>query len=73
MEALAGPERFNALGASFLRKVNLASWIGAALSFIALFWVWDLDLIATVLMAFFGITFLRKLFLEWRYRNRPAD
>jgi hypothetical protein len=71
-EAPTGPEQFNVLGAGFLRKVNLASWVGAALLFAGLFWAGGLDPIASLILTFFGITVLRKVFLEWKYRNRPA-
>ena len=71
-ESLTGPEQFKILGAGFLRKVNFASWAGAALLFGALFWVWGLDPIASLIITFFGITFLRKVFLDWKYNRWSA-
>jgi MFS family permease len=71
-ESLTGPEQFNVLGAGFLRKVNFAFWAGAVLLFVGLFWSWHLDLIASLIITFFGATFLRKVFLDWRYKHRPA-
>jgi MFS family permease len=69
-ESLPGPEQFKVLGASFLRKVNLISWAGAALLFAGLFWAWDLDLVSSLIITFLGITFLRKLFLGSKYKHR---
>jgi MFS family permease len=71
-EALPGPEQFRVLGARFLQKVNFASWAGAALLFVGLFWAWGLDLISSLIITFFGITFLRKVFLDWKYKPRSA-
>ncbi len=36
----------------------------------SLFWVWGLDLVASLIIAFFGITFVRKVFLDWKYNRR---
>jgi MFS family permease len=71
-ESLPGPEQLKMLGASFLRKVNLASCTSAALLFLGLFWAWDLDLISSLIIMFFGITFLRKLFLARKYKRWSA-
>jgi hypothetical protein len=71
-ESLPGPEQFKVLGAGFLRKVNFANWAGAALLFAGLFWAWGLDLISSLIITFFGITFLRKVFLDWKYKSRSA-
>jgi len=71
-ELLAGPERFMILGTTFLRKVNFASWAAAALLFVAIFWACGLDLIASLIITFFGITFLRKVLLDWKYEHRLA-
>ena len=68
-ESLPGPEQFKVLGAGFLRKVNFASWASDALLFVGLFWVWGLDLISSLIITFFAITFLRKLFLDWKYKR----
>jgi hypothetical protein len=56
--------RGKVFGAGFLRKVNFASWSGCTLLFAGLFWVWGLDLISSLIITFFGITFLRKIFLD---------
>jgi MFS family permease len=71
-ELLAGPEQFRTFGTSFLRKVNFASWVGAAVLFAGTYWAWGLDLIASLIISFFGVTFLRKGFLDWKYKHRPT-
>ncbi len=43
------------------------SWAGAALQFVGLFWAWGLDLISSLI-----ITFLRKAFLDWKYKPQSA-
>ena len=71
-ESLPGPEQFKVLGAGFLRKVNFVSWAGVVFLFVGLFWVWGLDPISSLIITFFGITFLRKLFLGWKYKRWSA-
>jgi hypothetical protein len=71
-ESLIGPGQFKILGAGFLRKVNFAGWIAAVLLFVVLFWVWGLELIASLIIAFFASTFLRKIFLDWMYKHRSS-
>ena len=71
-KAPAGPEQFEGFGAGFLRKVNFASWAGSAILFAGLFWTCDLDLISSLIITFFATTFLRKVFLDWKSKRRPA-
>jgi hypothetical protein len=71
-ESLIGPCQFNELGAAFLRKVNFAGWTVSVLLFAVLFWVWGLELIASLIIAFFVPTFLRKIFLDWIYKRRSS-
>ena len=71
-ESLAGPEQFRIFGTSFLRKVNFASGVGAAVLFAGTFWAWGLDPIASLIISFFGATFLRKVFLDWKYKHRRS-
>jgi hypothetical protein len=72
-ESLIGPMQFKALGSGFLRKVNFAGLTGAVLLFIVLFWLWGLELIGSLIIAFFAFTFLRKVFLDWIYRRRSSS
>ncbi len=71
-ESLIGPGQFKTLGAGFLRKINFAGWTAAVLLFVVLFWVWGLELIASLIIAFFASTFLRKIFLDWIYKRRSS-
>jgi hypothetical protein len=40
--------------------------------FVGLFWGWGLDVISSLIITFFAITFLRKVFLDWKYKPRSA-
>jgi hypothetical protein len=71
LETGAGPEQFMVLGPAFLRKVNGASWAGAAL-FFAGFYSGGLDVISSLIITFFAVTFLRKVFLDWNYKRRTG-
>jgi hypothetical protein len=71
-ESLIGPVQFKTLGDGFLRKVNFVAWTVAVLLFIILFWLWGLELIASLIVTFFASTFLRKIFLDWAYRHRSS-
>jgi hypothetical protein len=71
-ESLIGPVQFKTLGEDFLRKVNFVGWTAAVLLFVVLFWVLDLELIASLIIAFFASTFLRKIFLDWIYKHRSS-
>jgi len=71
-ESWIGPVQFKTLGDGFLRKVNFAAWTVAAVLFVVLFVLWDLDLIASLIVAFFVSTFLRKIFLDWAYKHRSS-
>jgi hypothetical protein len=55
-ESLIGPVQFKTIGAGFLRKVNFAGWTAAVLLFVVLFWVWGLELIGSLIIAFFAST-----------------
>ncbi|MFC1853510.1 hypothetical protein ACFL27_25245 [candidate division CSSED10-310 bacterium] len=70
---LSGPEKYQILGAAFLRKVDRISILLAVIVFQLSYFQWDMDLIPSTLFAFFGITFARKIVLDWSYkRARPA-
>jgi len=59
-----GPERYRALGEGRLKAVN--GWtlaLGVAV-FAAMILLWGQDLISSLLVSFFGMTFLRKLVLD---------
>ncbi|MBI5209047.1 MAG: hypothetical protein HY927_03645 [Elusimicrobia bacterium] len=67
-----GPERFEALGPGFLRMVDRGTIAVMACAFVLLRFTWGLDAISAALLSFFGVVFLRKLFLESRYERLPG-
>jgi MFS family permease len=68
-ESLASPDRYRELGAGFLKAVNMTSLaIGIAI-FCLLSFVAGVDILAGGILTFLGITFLRKVFLDWRYNQ----
>ncbi len=71
-ESPIGPVQFKTLGKGFLRKVTFAAWTAAVLLFIILFWLGALELIASLIVAFFASTFLRKIFLDRIYKRRSS-
>ena len=66
-----GPEHYLTLGQT-LRNVNIVALLFALLLFAAVYLVFKLDIIKSILIAFFVITFLRKVFLDWRYKCQSA-
>jgi MFS family permease len=61
------PDRYQKLGRSFLRRINVTS-VGAGGA--VLFWlsaVLKVDLLAAILLTFLGIALLRKMVLDWQY------
>jgi hypothetical protein len=71
-ETLIGPAQFKTFGDGFLRKVNFVAWAVAGVLFAVLFGLWDLDLIASLIAAFFASTLLRKIYLDWTYKHRST-
>ncbi|NNL78529.1 MAG: hypothetical protein HKO68_19535, partial [Desulfobacterales bacterium] len=68
-EYLASPDRYRELGHRFLKTVNLASLAAGIAVFCLLSLVAGIDILAGVILTFLGITFLRKAFLDWRYKQ----
>ncbi|MFH1725459.1 MAG: hypothetical protein ABII00_12690 [Elusimicrobiota bacterium] len=68
-EFMLGPEHFDSLGKAFLWRVNQATAVLMAGVFGLMFFGFDFDFIGSTLLAFFLIVFLRKNFLEWRYKR----
>ncbi len=64
---MIGPEHFKALGEDRLRTINLATGAGMGGSCALLYFQLGQDPIASVLLSFFGISFLRKVYLDRAY------
>ena len=64
---MIGPTQFATLGAPFLRNLNVATAVGMAAAFLGLVFGLGQDPIASALLSFFGVAFLRKNLLDWRY------
>lgn len=67
---LDSPERFKQLGMQFMKIVNWTSFVVIMSIFLVSKFLWQLDLISSSLFAFFGVTFCRKVFLDWAYKHR---
>ncbi len=68
LKGMISPEHHKLLGAKFLKLVNLVS-LAAWLLFLFFFGVvMGMDSIAAVILSFLGITFMRKLYLDSRYK-----
>jgi len=67
---MIGPSQFAALGQDFLRPLNIATGLGMAGAFAGLVFGIGQDPIASALLSFFGVAFLRKNVLDWRYGAR---
>jgi MFS family permease len=66
---MIGPEHFKALGERTLRWVNIISLtLGVGVFYVVMFRL-GIDIIGAVLLSFFIVTFIRKLFLDWRYNG----
>jgi MFS family permease len=51
------------------RSVDILSLVLGSFFFVACILIWKLDPVSTVLLTFFGFTFLRKLTLDWLLRR----
>lgn len=83
-EYMIGPEHYRVLGDTFLRRVN---WATVAAILLATYWLctvygvsllkWNMnylgDIITAALLSFFGIAFVRKVFLDWVYKGYPKS
>ena len=65
--ALVGPEHFKALGPSILNQTNLATGVLVVAAFVGLWQGLEQAPIASALLAFFGMAFLRKVYLDWLF------
>ncbi len=68
-----GPEHFLMLGKGFLFNVNIISILAGIALLCFTFFIWQLDIIKSLLIAFFVITFLRKVFLDWQYKSHIRE
>jgi len=68
-DLMVGPERYNHLGKPLLQKINRSSLIFIVLVFLLSTITWGFDIISSMLFAFFGITFARKLLLDQLYKR----
>ena len=68
-EYLASPDRYREMGHGFLKAVSIASLAAGIAVFCLLCLVAGIDILGSVILTFLGITFLRKLFLDWRYNQ----
>ncbi|MFA6318733.1 MAG: hypothetical protein WC943_15095 [Elusimicrobiota bacterium] len=66
-ELMVGPEHFAKLGKDLLRKVDIAACVVMALLLILTIHTWGFDVISSVLLCFFAVVFLRKVYLDHRY------
>ena len=61
---LSGPEKYSILGRSLLNRVNIVSVIMIVVVFIFSWFYAQFDVVSSTLFSFFGVTFLRKVFLD---------
>ena len=61
---LESPDRYLTMGTGFLKAVNIVSLSAGIAVFCLLTLVVEIDILAGVILAFLGITFLRKVFLD---------
>lgn len=66
-QTMIGPEHFKALGADRLRLINQVTALGMLGVFALLYLRLDQQIIASVLLSFFGVAFLRKVWLDRAY------
>lgn len=66
---LTSPDRYGELGHGFLKRVNLTCLAAGMALFCLLNFVAGIDILASVILTFLGITFLRKAFLDWQYHR----
>jgi len=64
-----GPARWNALPPRFKRGVDIGALVGGAVLLAAMALAWKTDVITGVLVAFFGMTLLRKAILDTALRR----
>ncbi len=64
---MIGPEHFKELGAERLSTINIGTGVAMVAAFLLLFLVMGQDPIASVLLSFFGVAFLRKAYLDSAY------
>jgi MFS family permease len=67
---LISPEHFNELGEFYHRTVNYFSLTFGIVFFSFGFFLWELGIIASAIISFFGATFIRKVFQDWRYNAK---
>jgi len=68
-ETQEGPERYNVLGKKLLKNVNIGYVIAMAGLFGAVYKMMGLDIISSILLAFFSTTFFRKLVLDFSLKR----
>ena len=68
-EFLDSPDRYKELGSGFLKAVNMTSLAAGIVIYFLLSLVAGVDILAGVILTFLGITFLRKVFLDWMYNH----
>jgi len=66
---LIGPEHFSVLGHRLLKTTNIISVIGGVGLFGITVLIWHMEWIGAAIASFFIVTFVRKLFLDWRYKR----
>lgn len=69
---MIGPSHFATLGRDFLLWLNVTTGVLMAGAFAGLIFGLDQDPIASALLSFFGVSFLRKNVLDWRYAASTA-
>lgn len=70
-EVLIGPEHFKLLGDNLLYYVNIISIIFGIGMLWSIFYLWG-DVIKSIVISFFVTAFIRRLFLEYKYKNREV-
>ena len=66
---MKGPEKYDILGKITLKNINMATGVFALLLILTFTFILNINIISTILYAFFIPAFLRKVFLDWQLKT----